>query len=504
MRKLLALILAPLLVAVLGACGGAGGTSNSPGGALRMGISYAATTLDPDLLPIQQMWVYLDPVYDSLTTMAPDGQVKPLLASEWTAGEDGGTYYMDMKLQDGLVFPDGAPFNADTVVTNVHRSVELKGSKNSTWFEGITVEKLGEYEVRFSSKTGVGQLPSILAGPAGMMISQKAIAEKADLTKHPVGIGPYTVESVEPNRIAYKANDHYRNQNAVGADRLELVSMSDDAMLGAVLAGDVHIASLPFRMVETAANADFIDDIEPGNINMLWAVNATIEPFDDPRVREALSLALDRKSFCENVWDGQCTPASQFFGPRSPYYDDKAEVLPFNLEQARELVEQAGATGTQFEIVVPAGIAQHVELATYAQGQWEKIGLKPKVTQLPPPQVVGRFTQEQNVAVTIGGAGLAFDPSVEMSRYVLASGLYNIGNAVRPEIEELAKQGLLETDQATRQEIYQKLSTLSVQDGLLIPIVCSHNVFVVSPDVLGWKQPWSRTFMTVRGVGLSS
>jgi peptide/nickel transport system substrate-binding protein len=503
MRRLFTLCLGAFLAIALAACGGGGsGSSSSPAATLRYGVSYADTTLDPDLIPIQQMWVYLDPVYDSLTLLDHDKQVQPQLATEWTAGQDGGNYYLDMKLKTGLEFPDGAPFGADTVLANVKRSVELEGSTNAPWFAGITVEKKADDEVRFISKTGVGQLPAILAGPAGMMISQKAIEAKKDLSKTSYGIAPYQVTSVSPNRIAYTRNDNYWNKGVAAVKNLEAVYMSDDAMLSGVLSGDVHVAYLPYRMVETASKSGFVKSVEPGNVNLMFAINATIKPFDDPRVREAMSLALDRKTFCDSVWNGQCTPASQFFGPRVPSYDESAAPLPFDLDKAKALVKAAGADGTKAELVMPAGIQQQVEMATYAQGQWKKIGLNIKVTQIPPAQVVGRFTQEKNAAITHGGAGLAFDPSIEISRYVLASGLYNIGKQVNPKVEQLAAQGRVETDAAKRDTIYKQISTLVVGDHLLVPFETPHNSFVVSPKVKGWSQPWGGTFNTMRGVSL--
>lgn len=499
--------LAAALVALLAACGSSGGANQVQGksGELRLGMEFMTTTLDPDLLPIQQDWTYLDPIYDSLTRLDAKRNVLPQLATSWTPGSDSGGYYLDMTLRTGLKFPDGAPFDADSVVANIHRAATLQGSTNAPFFAGVKVTKIDASHVRFQSPAGVGELPVLLAGPAGMMISQQAIAKHTDLSKTADGIGPYTLKSLEPNRIVYTKNTKYWDPKQSGAATVELDYLPDEARLNAVLAGNLDISTLPYQTAPTAQKAGYKLQTRPGNLNLAYAINSTIKPFNDIRVREAVSLAIDRVAFCKDVWKGHCTPSGQFFGAGTPFADQSVGLSksPFDLQKAKQLIAAAGAKGAKFDILTVAGIQVQTDLTTYVQQQLTSIGLKPKMAPLAPAQVVQRFIVDKNAAMTIGGGGLAFDPSTEVIRYLLPNGLYNIGHVADPKLVSLAAQGLKETDQAKRNAIYQQISTLVTDQWLVIPIVTEQETFVVSPHVKGWQLPWGQTFISLRGVSSS-
>lgn len=479
--------------------------SGERSGELVLGMGFANSTMDPDLLPLQHMSTYLDPVYDALVRLDSEENPHPRLAESWEFGEDNGVPHLDVTLQDGLTFPDGAEFTAETVVANVERSVGLEGSTNAAWFAGVTVDVLDDLQVRFASEGGVGQLPRVLAGPAGMMISQTAIADEMDLTEGAAGIGPFTLASYEQNRLVYEANDDYWNPDDAAVDRIEIVYMPDDAMLNAVRAQEVDVTLLPVRMRPTIEEAGYETVSGPGDHGTFYVVNPDLPPFDDPRVREAVSLAIDREGFCASVWDGQCTPSGQFWGPNRPFYDPDIGIddVPFDADAARDLVIEAGAEGANFEILTVAGIEWQQDIANYVSEQLRTIGLDPDVNPLPPPQLISSFAFEQNAAMTIGSSGLAFDPSVEVGRYLLPGGIYNVTDLTNDAISDLAAQGMLETDPDARNDIYREMSGLINEDRMIIPIVSQPKIYYLSPDVQGWTDPWGWQFVTLRGVGVA-
>src|SRR5699024_12347904 len=163
---------AVLTLGLTAACGG-GPASSSEDGVVKFGAVLAHTTLDPDLLPLAQLSSYVSTLYDSLTLLAADEGVQPLLATEWETDEDDDGPYLDMTLREDLSFSDETPFTADTVIANVERSQEVEGSTNAGDLAGTTVEAIDTHQVRFRNEDGVGALPRLLAGTDGLMISDR-------------------------------------------------------------------------------------------------------------------------------------------------------------------------------------------------------------------------------------------------------------------------------------------------------------------------------------------
>lgn len=499
--KKIGIAAAVLTLGLTAACGG-GSESSSEDGVLKFGAVLAHTTLDPDLLPLAQMSAYVTPLYDSLTLLGPDENVEPLLATEWEAGEDDDGPYLDMTLREELSFPDGTAFTTDTVVANLQRSQELEGSTNAADLAPYTAEALDTHQVRFRSEQGVGALPRILAGPAGMMVSDQAIEDDMDLTDESAGIGSFTLTNVQPNRIVYTASEDYWDDEAAATETLEIQYMADDAKLNAIRSGDLDLTILPQKMVPSAEDAGYETERNLGAENYTFSFNTELEPFDDERVREAVSLSLDQQAICDGLLEGECVPTGQFFSAGTNAYDPDLELeqFPFDMDRAQELITEADAEGAEVEIVTVAGNQVFEQLATMVQGQLNEIGLEASVSPVAPPQVISRFTAEKDVAMAFGATGNAFDPSVTLTRYGLAGGLYNPGGLENPEVEELAREALLETDQETRTEIYREISGLFDASGLVTPVLTPESVYVISPDVEGWESPWAPSYPSFRGL----
>ncbi|WP_067168564.1 ABC transporter substrate-binding protein [Microtetraspora niveoalba] len=507
MKKQLAVMAAALGLGLVSACGGGSGggaatTGSAADGVLKFGAVLAGTTLDPDLIPVRQMVVYTQPLYDSLTYLAPDHSIQPMLATKWEAGEDDKGPYLDMTLREGLTFPDGTPFTTKTVIANVRRSQTLKQSTNAAELAGVTVEESGPSTVRFRHEAGVGDLPRTLAGPSGMMISDKAVADGMDLTRQSAGIGPFTLQTVQPNRVVYKKNPAYWDPEAAATETLELTYLTDDAKLNAIRTGDLDVTVVPEQMAKAAQDAGYKVDRAYGTENFSFSFNTRTKPFDDPRVREAVNLAVDREAVCAGLFQGQCEPTGQFFAAGTTQYDKDLglNAVPYDLEKAKKLVQEAGAAGANVEIVTVAGNQIMEQLASVVQEQMNTIGLKAAVSPVAPPQVVGKFTAEKSVAMAVGASGNTFDPSATVARYVLPEGLYNPGGYTNDEVVKLAAEAVRETDQAKRDEIYKKLSA-AVMDGFqMVPVLSVKTSYAVSPAVTGWRNPWSQAFPTFRGV----
>lgn len=500
MKKLVAFTTGAALV-TLTACGG-GSASDSGDGSLAFAAPLAQTTLDPDLLPISQMVSYLAPMYDTLTHLSGDETVEPRLATDWESGEDDEGPYLDLSLREGLEFDDGTRFTSATVAANITRSQELEGSTLAQLLAGVTVDETGELEVRIRNDSGVGALPRLLAGPAGMMISDQAISEGADLTATEAGIGPFDLDTVQPNRVTYTANAEYWDEDAAAVNTLEISYLADDAKLNAVRSGEIDITILPDDMVASAEAAGYGVRRSLGAENYTFSFNTEIAPFDDPQVREAVNIAIDRQAICDGVLAGSCTPTGQIMGAGTAAFDQDLGLdnFPHEVDRARQLIADAGAEGANVEIVTVAGNSVFEQLATAFQHQLQEIGLAANVLPLAPPQVVSRFTVDQNVAIAFGATGNAFDPSESLDRYVLPDGLYNPGGFTEDAVVDAAAEALRETDQDARTDMYRDISSMVGPESFLVPVLTPETAYVISESIDGWENPWAPSYPSFRGV----
>src|SRR3546814_2393087 len=123
-----------------------------------------------------------------------------MLATEWTVAEDGKE--VTFTLRDDVTFNDGSAFDAETVKANFERAKSIEGSMVLPALETVdSVEVVSPTEVKFVLNTSNPELPAILAGPAGAMISPDAVKNKTDLSLEPgtAGSGPYKVAKFTPS-----------------------------------------------------------------------------------------------------------------------------------------------------------------------------------------------------------------------------------------------------------------------------------------------------------------
>lgn len=504
--KLIGLAAATTLA--LSACSGTtengGGAESAPegDGKFVFAAPLAANTLDPDLMTVAQMAPYALTAYDSLLFLNPDETVSPLLAESYDFGEDDQGHYLELALQQGLTFEDGTEFTSRTVELNIERSQTIEGGTHQGVLGPVTVEVIDDYTVRLHHPDGVGHLPRMLSGHTGAMISDKAIEDGTDLTSTSAGIGPYKVESSEPNRVVYTQTENYWDPEAQGSESIEILYMADDAKLNAVRAGEVDVALLPPAMVSVGETAGYNIEIVTGAENYTFNFNTEMAPFDDPRVIEAMSLALDREAICDGLLDGYCEPNGQFFGAGTEAYDSEIGLsqAPYDMERAKQLIEEAGATGAKAEIVTVAGNQVFLQLAEVIQQQYNEAGLDITVSPVPPPQLVGRFTVEKNAAIAFGATGNSYDPWESVNRYGLPTGLYNPGGTVNDYLVEGAAAAMIETDQTKRNDIYREMSSKYIDSTHMVPVMTPQSLFAVAPHVEGWEDPWAPSFLSLRGV----
>jgi peptide/nickel transport system substrate-binding protein len=231
-------------------------------------------------------------------------------------------------------------------------------------------------------------------------------------------------------------------------------------------------------------------------------LNKTKPGLDDPLVREAISLAIDREGIAEALHNGECTPSAQVFP--TTYWAGSPDVAvdPFDVEQARSMMEEAGyADGLSLSAVV-VNVPFYVAQLEAIQAMLGEIGIEVEATPLEPTELLSRFNT--------GGADMYFtqypgsvDPAKTYAAIFAEQSSLNPGGYTNPTMEGLAADGLAATDQADREPIYRELSAEAAEDNFHI-VVCNPNAVYVADDRVTNLVPTLGGSFDFRGVTMSS
>lgn len=387
--KRLSCLLGVCLIAsgVFTACGSSSPPSSKKGGKggkdlIVMG-SLEFSGIDPHGANGQSFWALLinsGNATEGLTRLdgkSPD--VKPALATSWEWADSKDTK-MTVTLREGVKFHDGTPFDSDAVVKNFDRVLNPDTKTAiADWVEPIkSVKAAGPTTVEITAKRPTPNLPVDLT--AVMMIAPSQLSSPKEITGKLIGTGPYMIDSVSPQAITMKKNPGYWGKLDAGAPGKVTVRTSTEAAtrVAALESDETQIAfDIPPELASRVPKTVVTPALDMVN----WRLNGVSGLTKDVRVRKALVLGTDRELIRKTVvgekYSAACTgndvPKGVFgFNPNLPN-------PPYDPEQAKQLLTEAGAMGKTVQLVGSARYAKSVEGTQALAQQIEKLGLKVKL-----------------------------------------------------------------------------------------------------------------------------
>jgi peptide/nickel transport system substrate-binding protein len=461
----------------------------------------AGSNYDPHVAFNQFANIYLYPAYDRLTELTNDGEVIPMLAESWEFAEN--DTVLRLTLRDDVVFHDGTPFNAEAVKANIERGKNLEASAVKADLASVSeVVVIDEYTVELRLSSPGAALPALLADRAGMMISPTAM-ENPDLDLRPVGAGPYMVKDHTPGSvITFERFPDYWNPEMQTLGGVEIqMQLDPEARLRSLLDDQIDGTTLNPDQISTAEEEGLTVDTRPTTGAFMLFLNKTKPGLDNPQVREAISLAIDREGIAEALHYGECTPSGQVFPEGYWASNPDVEVDPFNTEQARTLLQEAGfGDGLAFDAVV-VNVPFYVSQLEALQAQLGEIGIDLTVTALEPTELLSRFNT--------GGADMYYtqypgsvDPAKTVASIFAEQSSLNPGGYTNPDMVRLAEEGLAVLDQDARAAIYQELSAVAAADHFHV-VVCNPNAVFVGNERVGNLTPTLGGSYDFRGVTIA-
>lgn len=351
-------------------------------------FDLAYTTFAPTWDPIESVggvdMIFYDPVYDRLLNENKDGEIEPMLATEFTPSEDNKT--LTLTLQEGLSFSDGEPFDAEAVKFNLERTQEPTSRVAGDLYMIDEVEIVDDYTVTLHLSGSIGSLPTALANTAGIMVSPKA-AKAGILGEQPVGIGPYTAGNIEPGAsVDYELTPDYWDPDAQRTATMTYQLMSEDqTRMNALKSGEIDGATVSSTDIDSISD-EFTTIMKPSSLIIYISVNGSKGKLGYPEVRKALNMSIDREALSQGLFDGYCVPQIQPF-PQSGFgYSEKigdgSDVFGYDPEKAKEMFADAGAANMSLKLIA-SNSTMTSKLAEVIQEQLSKVDIDINVETMP-------------------------------------------------------------------------------------------------------------------------
>lgn len=341
---------ATVLLLALSACSSADAPAASTprtGGELTVASSTDLTTLDPSKGSANAMALTGYAIYDTLMIVPRLGDApKPNIAKSLTASADGMTW--TMKLPSGVKFSDGSPFDAAAVKYNLDRGM-AKGSTAAALLSSISsVSAPDDQTVLISMNKPFPNLPYVFcydgSGTAGYVASPTALQQYGDqYTQHAAGIGPYMLQSWSPGQpVTLVRNPNYwdTTNHKPYLDKVTIRTISDpQTAYQAVQSGQVDLmATVSPPLMQTATQNTQVKTVRGvGQDQDAIILNVASAPFNDLRLRKAVSMALNRDDLVTLTTNGMGKPAVNLF-PSGDVRNSNAADPAFDLTKAKQFV----------------------------------------------------------------------------------------------------------------------------------------------------------------------
>lgn len=449
-------------------------------------------------------------MFDSFLEMESPLKFVPKLADSFET-TDNQTF--TIKINKDAKWSDGKPVTAEdaafTFQLIANPKVETSVGAYLSMFDGLentgklkegqtelaSVKVLDEKKIQFKTKAPVD--PNMIKEQLGtkLMILPKHALEKVDpaglsqdafMQKPTVTNGPFKfVQYKKDQYIEFEKNaDYYLG--APELDKLFIKVMPAPNLVAQLQTGEVHmnvasgIGKIPpqdYETVKKFENVKTKDEPQFGFQTMMF----NTEKLSDPRVRQAIAYALDRPQIVDKLLKGYGEVVDGPYTSVSPYLDKNLEKYSYNVEKAKQLLQEAGWDfNRELSFVVPLGNKVREQSADILTQNLQAIGLKVKVATYDFPTVMQKAKAGEYELLLMG---LTFTLDPEVSSLYSSIGTFNFMKYNNAKVDELLLKGKAEPNADKRKEIYSELQKIWNTDVPLITLYSDNEFSAISKQV---------------------
>lgn len=446
-------------------------------GTLRVAIPSNLNTLDAAKTKLGEEYIMNYLIFSGLVDVDGKGGVKPDLAESWTKSDDLKTW--TFKLRPGVKFHDGRELEAEDVKATIVRVMDkATGSTARVNFDIVeSIDTPDKGTIVFKLKIPYSGFAELFGDRQVRIVPRDKIDT---LATAPIGTGPFMFKSFRPgDRVELVKNPNYYIKGEPKLDAVTFRIMPESAaQVAALETGELDLVwSLPLESLEQfKKNKDVVIDSVATSTWDGLIMNSAHKPFDDPRVRKAVLLALDKQALVEFALYGQGTPTHTMIPPSHPYYNKDLPIGQPNIEQAKKLLAEAGfPNGFETTLYLPNGRPTRERLGVAAKEFLQQIGITVDLQRVP----WDKFVKEIEGKAAFYADGFYSRPTIDTSIYPWfhSAGSWNtqLWNYKNPEIDKVLDDARAAKTEEERAALYKKFQVLAedVPAGA-IPYVQNH------------------------------
>jgi oligopeptide transport system substrate-binding protein len=449
----------------------------------------------------------IEQLFSGLVELSPEMEVLPDVARSWEVS-DGGCKYL-FHLRDDVRWSDGAPVTAGdfeyawkrvldpaTESPVANQLYDAKGAKafhqGKAGSEDVGIRALDDVTLAVELERPTGHLPQLLAHHVCYPLPQHVVETHGQAWTEPGSIvtnGPFKLETWQPGEsMALVHNPGYHGQFGGNIQRVELCLLSDQSALLQMYESDgLDIFGLPRSEIDRARQRHASEYVSTPKLETAYlGFDVRQPPFDDPRVRRAFALALDKEWLTDVVLRGYSFPATGGFAPPGMPGHSAGIGLAYDPDQARQLLAEAGYPGgCGFPDVISLANPSHESNAVYLQAQWrENLGVEIICEAMELAPYMDRLNREPPPLYFTAWVADYPDPD----SFLRLFSIRRWSGWQEKTFDSLIEEARSALDQSKRVKLYKEADRILIDEAVIVPLTYGQTHLLV--------KPWVRKYPT--------
>lgn len=452
------------------------GAGEDTGSAMTIAYSEGGTTLDPAEANDGTSDTLVLAAYDQLVTygtkeengkrVSDTATIEPMIASEWSVDESNTEY--TFTLRDDITFQSGKALTADDVVKSFEHIADSASASFLYGMAGIkSAEKTGEHEVKITLNAPNHLFLQIIPMYSFSIIDMDLVEENGGaewLKQNTAGTGPYVLDSWDPaSEAKLHRNEKYWGESPA-IDKVNLKFIGDASnRLQLLTKGSVDMALevAPKDLEGLDGTNGVVVDSRPSNKILYFAMNSNVAPFDNEKVRQAVTMAIPYDKLLEDVMKDQASAMRSSVASSTPGWTDKGNEAEYNLDRAKELLAEAGyPEGFEFTFTLGSGFPDWNDDAVLIQAELAKIGVTMNIQNMARAQFLDALAEKNVQAYISRWTSFVNDPGYHLGLLLVDSGSSNYSNYNNPRVNELWAEAASEPDAEVRNGLYGEMQQI--------------------------------------------
>ena len=447
---------------------------------LRVGLAEDPDALDPTTGRTFVGRIVFASLCDKLFDITPDLKIVPQLATGYSWSED--AKQLTIKLRPGVKFQDGEPFDAAAAKFSLDRHLTMPGSNRKGEISAVqNVAVVDPLTIRLDLATPFAPLLAQLTDRAGMMVAPAAAKAAGDkFGSHPVCAGPFKfVERVPQDRIVLERFADYWDKSRIHFDKITFLPIVDSTVrLANLQSGGLdlieRVAPTDLPLIRQDSRLKLASVVGLGyqgiTINLGNGPRSKTPLGQDARVRQAFSLAIDRKVITDVVYNGEFFPGNQWVPTNNPYYVKSVPVPKRDVAKAKALLAEAGQPHPEVTLLTPPN-PDLQQVAQIIQDMTKEAGFATKIQSMEFAASLQAAQKGDFEAYLIEWSGRT-DPDGNVFNFLACKGPLNDGRYCNAEMDKELTLARTVESPAERLKHYARAMEIEAKD---LPIVYIFN-----------------------------